>query len=81
MSKQFTKVPTTFENTSERYGTTVTDAAPYPITITYYNCTDAELDDIAYECWCYEKECEWKSDTKWPKSAISLMEEDNELSN
>ena len=49
MGRQFTKVPTTFEYTSERYGTTVTDAAPYPITITYYNCTDAELDDIAYE--------------------------------
>ena len=38
-------------------------------------------DDIAYECWCYDKECEWNSGTRWPKSALSLMEEDNELSN
>jgi len=50
MSRQFTKVPKIFEYTSERYGTTITDAAPYPITITYYyKCTDDELDDIAYQ--------------------------------
>ena len=29
----------------------------------------------AYECWCWEYECEWNCDTKWPFSAVLLMME------
>ena len=27
-----------------------------------------------YECWCLESECDWYTDTCWPKSALMLLE-------
>ena len=36
-------------------------------------------DDIAYECWCWEDECDWDCHTKWPASAVLLMGDSNGL--
>lgn len=29
--------------------------------------------DTVYRCWCWEDECNWDQDTKWPRSALVLM--------
>ena len=35
--------------------------------------------DNIYVCWCWEDECIWDCDTKWPLSAVfMLMGEENE---
>ena len=34
--------------------------------------TDDDEDNII-PCWCYETECEWDADTKWPDSALQIF--------
>jgi hypothetical protein len=52
------------------------DGKPYKDDYTYLASVWAEptlyIDGEEIECWCYTDE--WNSDTKWPKSALEIIE-------
>ena len=33
------------------------------------------IGDTDIECWCYEDQCEWDAHTKWPQSALDILNE------
>lgn len=60
-------------------GTILEDGEPYTDNYTFLSSTWATpvlVDDdkeVTFECWCWEDECEWDSETSWPSTALVLM--------
>lgn len=54
------------------------DGKPNLEDYTYLSSTwaipEIELDGVVQECWKWQDETEWDFDTKWPKSALKILE-------
>jgi hypothetical protein len=54
-----------------RDGQPVTDS--YTYLSSRWATPELELDGVSFDCWKFRDETEWDSDTKWPASALAIL--------